>query len=175
MKVQGKTGAIFDPTGTYRYSLWRSWDESAPRIGFVMLNPNCADAVRDDPTIRRCIGFARSWNFGGLEVVNLFAYRTAHPIELRRVCDPIGAENDAYLATLSQRVDQIVLAWGNGGKLQNRDRTVLSLLSPANLCCLGMTQSGQPRHPLYLRRDVMPEPLQLTNKEPIAIGSLQSI
>lgn len=163
MKGQGGTGAIFDPTGAYRYLLWRSWDEFAPRLGFVMLNPSRADAVLDDPTIRRCVGFARSWNFGGLEVVNLFAYRTAQPIELRRVNDPIGTENDAYLTSLSQRVDQIVLAWGNGGKLQNRDRSVLSLLSPAPLCCLGTTRSGQPRHPLYLRRDVMPKPFPLTD------------
>ncbi|MCU0550707.1 MAG: DUF1643 domain-containing protein [Leptolyngbya sp. Prado105] len=64
------SGALFDSTQQYRYRLWRSWS-SDPTIGFVMLNPNQADAVSDDPTIRRCIGFAKNWGFGGIEVVNL--------------------------------------------------------------------------------------------------------
>lgn len=150
-----QTGAEFDATGRYRYLLWRSWETQIPRIGFVMLNPSRADAVRNDPTIRRCLGFARSWGFGALEVVNLFAYCTAQPRELRLVADPIGRENDRYLVGLVQRVDQIVLAWGNGGSWQARDRSVMALWGDrAPIYCLGSTRLGQPKHPLYLRRDV---------------------
>jgi hypothetical protein len=148
--------AVFDCTGQYRYSLGRSWDQTAPRVGFVMLNPSRADAIVDDPTIRRCIAFAQTWHYGGLEVVNLFAYRTARPIELTQVSDPIGAGNDVYLRSLSQRVDRIILAWGNGGTLAGRAQAVLGLLPVDRLCCLGCTKVGQPRHPLYLRRDVQP-------------------
>lgn len=121
-----------------------------------MLNPSRADAIQDDPTIRRCVSFARTWGYGGLEVVNLFAYCTAHPIELTRVTDPIGSENDVYLQSLSQRVDRIVLAWGNGGALAGRDQAVIALLPHDRLCCLGRTKIGQPRHPLYLPRDLRP-------------------
>lgn len=152
-------GATFDPTYTYRYNLWRQWDEQRPWVGFVMLNPSRADAVVDDPTIRRCLGFAQAWGYGGLEVVNLFAYRTASPTELRRVSDPIGAENDRYLTSLVQRVDRILLAWGNWGTLYQRDRAVIQLLGMSKpLNCLGLTQTGQPRHPLYLRRGELPQP-----------------
>ena len=84
------TGAEFDATGCYRYLLWRSWDGQAPRVGFVMLNPSRADAAVNDPTIRRCLGFARTWGFGAMDVVNLFAYCTAQPAVLRQVNDPIG-------------------------------------------------------------------------------------
>ena len=151
-KCQSGNGAIFDLTQTYRYSLWRSWSDD-PRIGFVMLNPNQADAELNDPTIRRCIGFAKTWGYGGLEVVNLFAYRAKTPKLLLQVDDPIGKDNDRYLVTLSDRVETIVFAWGNWGSLGGRDRTVIQLLLHANPYCLGMTKTGQPCHPLYLRRD----------------------
>src|SRR6266487_5248505 len=68
-------GAVLDVSGIYRYSLWRAWSAYHPRIVFVLLNPSTADEQRNDPTIRRCMGFARTWNFGSVEVVNLFAYR----------------------------------------------------------------------------------------------------
>jgi hypothetical protein len=144
--------ATFDATRCYRYSLWREWDGNAPKVGFVMLNPSQADDAVDDPTIRRCIGFARSWGYGGMEVVNLFAYRTAHPKTLLEVADPVGPENDRYLETLSQRVNHIVLAWGNWGRLLERDRAVWSLLAQDTLYCLGLTKLNQPCHPLYLKK-----------------------
>lgn len=162
-----QTGATFDPTGCYRYLLWRSWEAQGLRIGFVMLNPSQADAVVNDPTIRRCIGFARSWGYGALEVMNLFAYRTAHPMELRHVADPVGAKNDRYLSGLGQRVDQIILAWGNGGRLHGRDRDAISLLGARTVYCLGITKLGQPRHPLYIRREVLPFPF--SNSLPVEL------
>ncbi len=141
---------------TYRYSLERSWGD-APRVGFVMLNPNRADEVSDDPTIRRCIGFAKFWGYGGLEVVNLFACRAKTPNLLKQVNDPIGKENDRAILNLANRVELIVVAWGNWGTLRGRDRTVIQLLnSHSTLYCLGTTKLGQPRHPLYLKSDTCP-------------------
>ncbi len=144
-------GAILDQTGAFRYSLWREWGNHAKRVGFVMLNPSRADASVDDPTIRRCIGFAKSWGFGRLEVVTLFAYRTAHPTELQQVNNPIGIDNDYYLANLQHQVDGIILAWGNRGTLHDRNQVALKLLgSQKPVYCLGTTQAGQPKHPLYV-------------------------
>lgn len=152
-------GAIFDSTGTYRYSLWREWDSHTAKVGFVMLNPSQADAIVDDPTIRRCMGFAQSWQYGGMEVVNLFAYRTAHPRQLHQVSNPIGADNDTYLGSLPQRVDTIILAWGNWGRWQNRDRVVIELFTKqTSLACLGLTKANQPKHPLYIKRYTLPIP-----------------
>ncbi len=163
MSVQ--SGAIFDHSSTYRYLLWRSWSQS-PKVGFVMLNPSQADATLNDPTIRRCIGFAQSWGYGGLEVVNLFAYRTKSPAHLQQIKDPIGADNDRYLLTLAKRVDTIVLAWGNAGTLKGRDRAVMQQLnSQQNVFCLGITKTGQPRHPLYLKRDTLLTKLNFTDAE----------
>ncbi len=147
-----ETGAILDVTEIYRYGLWRRWDEGAPAVGFVMLNPSRANATVNDPTIRRCMGFAQRWGYGGLEVGNLFAYRCARPVGLRQVTDPVGPDNDRHLLTLAHRVERIILAWGNGGSWGDRARDVLSLFDDgAALYCLGITQQGQPRHPLYLR------------------------
>jgi hypothetical protein len=151
-----KSGAILDQTGAYRYLLWRVWDRSAPQVAFAMLNPSTADASRNDPTIRRCIQFAQAWGYGGLRVVNLFAYRTAHPQELRRAIAPIGLENDAYILKTAAQVDRLILAWGNWGTLCDRHQQVLQLFSPEiHTYCLGLTQLGQPRHPLYIKRGVV--------------------
>jgi hypothetical protein len=151
-------GACFDPTGTYRYSLWRSWAGGA-RLVFIMLNPSTADAHRNDPTIHRCIRLAQRWGYGSLEVVNLFAYRTPDPRNLKKIPDPIGPENDAYLCMAAARAERVLLAWGNWGSLHQRDCQVLNLLPPeTDLCCLGVNRTGQPRHPLYVSCQSVPQP-----------------
>lgn len=145
-------GAIFDITGRYRYSLWRAWSPHHPRIAFILLNPSTADELRNDPTIRRCISFARTWNFGSIEVVNLFAYRATDYRELFKAREPIGTENNRFLVQALERSSFIVLGWGTRGTFLNRDRQVMSFLAGKNhLYCLGITKNGQPRHPLYVK------------------------
>ncbi|MSS71760.1 MAG: DUF1643 domain-containing protein [Candidatus Latescibacteria bacterium] len=155
--------ATIDPTGRYRYALYRAWDPGAPRIAFVMLNPSTADAAQDDPTIRRCIGFARSWGYGALEVVNLFAYRATDPEVLRRVPDPVGPENDRYILRARRRARETLVAWGNRGVLLGRYEAVLHLLLRGReaVHCLGWTQAGHPRHPLYLKTEATPIPFEI--------------
>lgn len=145
--------ATFDPSGRYRYRLARSWRRGR-RVAFVMLNPNNADATRDDPTIRRCVGYARRWGFAALDVVNLFALRARHPRDLRRAEDPVGPDNDRHLRAAIRRADLVVCAWGATPLARERAASVLGLLRGARLRCLGRTKGGAPRHPLYLRRDV---------------------
>ena len=150
--------ARISPCSMYRYSLSRTWDTSLPRVLFVGLNPSTADDQCDDPTVRRCIGFAQRWGYGGLILVNLFAYRTTDPSGLTEVDDPIGSENDHWIAVEQARVDRVVAAWGNHGVLLNRDEAVLETLTRAY--CLGITKAGCPRHPLYLAATT---PLQKLN------------
>ncbi|TVP68103.1 MAG: DUF1643 domain-containing protein [Leptolyngbya sp. LCM1.Bin17] len=146
--------ARFDPSGSYRYRLTRQWQPSCPWLTIIMLNPSQADATVDDPTLRRCQGLAQSWGFGAIDVVNLFAYRTAHPRRLKQASDPVGPDNDAVLLTAAAQANQILLAWGNWGCLYHRDRAVLALLAPYQdkWTCLGRNRTGQPRHPLYVPR-----------------------
>ncbi|MEA5463870.1 DUF1643 domain-containing protein [Leptothoe sp. PORK10 BA2] len=155
--------AIFDVSRRYRYCLKRSW--SGPNIHphqvtFIMLNPSQANAERDDPTIRACSQFAQAWGYNQLNIVNLFAYRTPQPSALKRVADPIGPDNDQYLLQAIEAATQVILAWGNWGTLFNRAQTVLTLLQPQHhkLHCLARNQSGQPRHPLYIKRTTSPKP-----------------
>ena len=149
-------GAAFSRDGRYRYRLWRRWDRSRPAIAFCMLNPSTADARRDDTTIRRCIGFARDWGYGGIEVVNIFALRATDPRALRTARDPVGPRNDAFMLRAATR-SPVVIAWGVHGALRGREATALRLLGPrTRLLALGRTRSGAPRHPLYLRHDSEP-------------------
>jgi hypothetical protein len=154
--------ALFDPTFTYRYLLRRTWDVRLPLAVFVMLNPSTADAERDDPTIRRCIGLTRAWGFGRLEVVNLFGYRTPHPTVLAAAADPVGPENDVHVLQAAARGDLVVAAWGNAGAILQRGALMLPhLVSAARLPlqCLGQTRTGHPRHPLYVPAASTPHPL----------------
>lgn len=166
-QVYLETGAIFDATGAYRYRLWRIWDASTPRVAFVLLNPSTADVSNDDPTIRRCLGFARSWGFGGLEVINLFAYRATEPAALRKALDPVGPENARHIRDACTNVQRIILAWGNHGALNGQGRIVLDLLQGlGTLYSLGQTKSGHPRHPLYVRENALPVPYGLRLSAP---------
>jgi hypothetical protein len=146
-----KTGAVFDRSRKYRYNLWREWDDSLPRVAFVMLNPSRADASINDQTITTCIGFAKNLGYGGMDVVNLFAYRSTEPGNLKLARDPVGKENDAYILEACSRADATIVAWGNHGKLLERSIEVEKLLAKQALLCFGITKQGHPRHPLYLK------------------------
>lgn len=153
-------GAVFSACGAYRYALWRTWDTDLPAVLFIGLNPSTADAIRDDPTIRRCLGYARAWGCGSLQVANLFALRTPHPEQLWQAADPIGPDNDTWLDALSAEAGLIVACWGNWGAQRQRAEQVQARLP--GLACLGVTRQGQPAHPLYLRKDLTPQPYRFT-------------
>jgi hypothetical protein len=142
------SSADFSECGRYRYSLTRTWNFAEPTVVFIGLNPSTADATTDDPTIRRCLRFARDWHFGGLIVVNLFAYRSAEPRVLKEVDEPIGSRNDAVIRAHCESAQCIVAAWGIYGSLLSREEQVLQFLRRPY--CLGVTKGGYPRHPLYL-------------------------
>lgn len=146
-----QSSAVISPCGQYRYMLGRRWG-AGPACVFVMLNPSTADAEQDDPTIRRCIGFAKREGCGGLVVVNLYAFRATDPKGLLTATDPVGSENDAYIAgALSMPERIVVAAWGAGDRMR-RAKTVLAR-HPGRFVCLGLSKDGHPRHPLYIKRD----------------------
>lgn len=145
--------------GAYRYRLWRHWDDDRPHVAFIMLNPSIATETIDDPTIRRVIGYAKDWGFGGVDIGNIFAYRSTDPKNLRVVGDPVGRLNDEHLYDMTRDAPLVVAAWGAHGSFRDRGRAVRALLHERRLAHLGLTASGEPRHPLYLRRDLRPQPL----------------
>jgi len=149
--------AIFSDCKQYRYLLTRPPEVKHPERGtalFVMLNPSTADASIDDPTIRRCRGFARDWGCNGLTVANLYALRSTDPTALRGHDDPVGPDNDRHLFNLALEYGDIVCAWGAHAKRDRVEHAVaIFRKAGARLWCLGTTTSGAPRHPLYLRAD----------------------
>ena len=158
-------GAHLSEDQRYRYRLWRQWDLPgipAKTCLFVMLNPSTADDKVDDPTIRRCVGFAKSWGHGRLEVVNLFAFRTKSPKVLFGVKDdPIGPENMAVIRDAADMADRIICAWGaHGGHLQ-QDLAIRQLLLnvAGKTFALGFTRDGHPRHPLYAPKSAPLHPM----------------
>lgn len=143
--------ALLCGCGRHRYRLSRCWDVSLPAVCFVMLNPSTADAFQDDPTIRRCIGFARAWGYGELQVVNLYSLRTPSPAALKKAALRNGPDHDAHLFEAAAAAARVVVAWGNHGD-RVRVAAVLPRLRAAagQVLCLGQTKTGAPRHPLYV-------------------------
>ena len=154
----GTATATFDTSRTYRYGLTRAWDRNGPRVNVLMLNPSTADAFGLDPTLRRCVGFARAWGFGSLEVTNLFAFRSTDPRAMLAHADPVGHDNDEAIGGAARRSDRVVVAWGTRGCHLGRADEVARLLAGlgVEVVALGVTRSGQPVHPLYLARDTLP-------------------
>ena len=150
LTVRGE--AVFDRAGMYRYLLVRRWADGAPPVTFIMCNPSTADEDTDDPTIRRCIGFARREGAPALAVVNLFALRSTHPRQLPAAADPVGPHNDSFISEHARPGGLVIAAWGTWGQHQGRGAKVAAALAAAgvDLMCLGLTKDGQPRHPLYL-------------------------
>lgn len=146
--------ATFSPCQQYRYSLRRCWNRALPLVLFVGLNPSTADAQRDDPTIRRCIQFARSWGYGGVLVGNVYAYRATDGRVLSTLPDPVGQDNDCWLQRLGQEAAVAIAAWGNRGA--PRATPVRALLPTWHY--LRLNRSGQPTHPLYLPAQLTPRP-----------------
>lgn len=156
-RTETERSAVLSPCKAYRYRLERSWDRGATSVAFLMLNPSTADASNDDPTIRRCIGFAKAWGFGGLIVGNLFALRSTDPKALYDHPDPVGPRNDEHLRAIAKDAELIVCAWGAHGALRGRGVEVAGILDGANLAALSVTKDGHPGHPLYIPANAQPK------------------
>jgi hypothetical protein len=157
----GLSAAVFDSMAReYRYLLTRIWDPATAPAVFLMLNPSTADAMDDDPTIRRCTSFARREGAGGLVVVNLFGLCSTDPRALRHHPDPVGPLNDAFIRRAAAGAGTVIAAWGAAGVEHGRGPRVAETLRARDvqLQCLGMTSTGQPRHPLYLPGAAVLEP-----------------
>ena len=151
-----KESAVFSVNRVYRYSLLRHWGGLfyKGRVMFIGLNPSTADEVKNDPTVRRCIGYAKAWNFAGMYMANIFAFRATKPEKMKAADDPVGPTNNDALICMARSSDLIVAAWGAHGAHKGRDKEVKQLLT--GLHYLELTKHGHPRHPLYLKKSLTP-------------------
>ena len=176
--------ASISADGCFRWWLTRRWRPGGRVLIFLGLNPSRADAERDDPTLRRLIGFAGDWGYDALVVVNLFARISASPSVLRRSSDPIGLDNDTALLRwcqlwAHQEAWALWCGWGNGGGRFDRAQQVMDLLQPVvqqrsvrfplapGPQAIALTRSGQPRHPLYAPRGCLLKPFQWASTDAI--------
>lgn len=140
----------------HRLYLWRSWSE-APEIMFVGLNPSTANETEDDPTVRRCVSFAKRWGYGTVFMCNAFTLVSPDPLVLKRLSryETLYRGTDLTLRVIRRRCQQAIVMWGNSIILardgERRAARVVEMLEPVK--CFGLTQAGQPKHPLYLRKD----------------------
>jgi len=151
--------AEFSPCRTWRYVLRRIWNPHKFKLGFILLNPSTADEENDDPTIRRCIGYARDLGYGGIVLGNIFAFRATDPKDMMAADDPIGPDNDDALRRIcAETGNEVICGWGSHGSYRQRGADVRLRLADEGmrLRALKLTASGEPGHPLYLKADLQP-------------------
>lgn len=157
-----ETGAVFSPDRRYRYVLWRRWGDG-PAVNFIGVNPSTADENDDDPTIRRCIGFARSWGCDALVMTNVYPYCGTNPTKAwLRIKNPAASSraNAEQLLEQAHGAGLVVAAWGNapGWLLWEANRIARELQTAGiTLHALRLTKGGNPAHPLYLPKDLRPQ------------------
>lgn len=146
-------GANFSDCKRYRWLLWRVWEDRKPLFGFIGLNPSTADETNDDPTVARCGVRARNLGAGGLLVGNLYGYRATDPRKMKEQDNPVGQYNDTHLRLMGDICQTVLLGWGAHAE-KGRSALIIGMLralpKPPNLIHLGLTGSGEPRHPLYI-------------------------
>ncbi len=157
----GYAGAIFGgPSSEYRYSLWRRFTSRdvapARMIAFIGLNPSTADEKKNDPTVERCVRRAGRLGFGGMLMMNAYAFRSTDPAGLKATADPLGPDNLTALADVCRQVDTVVACWGV--HCSEAHEWLICRMIGRPIHCLGRTKDGRPRHPLYLRND---QPLEV--------------
>ena len=162
-----ESGAVFSQDGNYRYLLWRVWADGLTLypverwcgpmhvVAFIGLNPSIASDRKNDPTVTRCIHFAKAWGFLGMYMLNLHAWRATDPKQLVNECNPTGPLNDDFILRYTSVSARTICCWGNGGLYRGRGRMVEILVS--NLYHFGLTKKQQPKHPLYLPKNLQPQ------------------
>ncbi|WP_071674343.1 DUF1643 domain-containing protein [Nioella nitratireducens] len=158
-KGDAASDAVYSDCERYRYALTRVWDQAAPRLLVVMLNPSKATEVQNDPTVERCERRARVLGYGGFRVMNIFAWRETDPKLLRQAEQPVGPENNRLLTAGVAWADAVLAGWGVHGDHLGRGPEVEALLrnAGAELLCLGLSKAGHPRHPLYIAYATAPQ------------------
>lgn len=161
-----QVGALISACQAYRYRLWRRWNDGRAVLVFIMLNPSTADGTQDDPTIRKCVGFADRAGYGGIEILNLFAYRATKPADLKLTGWQIGPENDEHIRAVLDTYSSVVCAWGaNATSRQGWERVhqVMDIVTQYTdqPKALKLAANGVPWHPLMLGYDTEWVPYQL--------------
>lgn len=157
--------AVISDCKTYRYELWRIWDERKPALVVCMLNPSRADDEVEDPTLLALIHFASLWGYGGLRIVNLYAFRSPSPkVMFAAGNNAMGPENEKYLtsAVLYARDNggKLLAAWGDDGEERSVFFVEWARTHGVDLICLGTTQNGAPKHPMARGKHRIPRDQQ---------------
>ena len=160
-----RTGATFSDDMVYRYRLWRRWDEGIMPVLFILLNPPTAHDLDNDPTMAHCIEQAKRLGFGGVEVCNLYAFRSTDPKVLRKADDPVGPENPSEIGAAAAMLSVVICGWGEHAETIDRGGWITSarhlIGDQSKSMCLGINKDGSPKYPLGLSYDVEPVPFVL--------------
>lgn len=157
----------FSEDRVYRYTLWREWSmgilepDNPGYVNFICLNPSTATETLDDPTMRKCIKFAKSWGYSAMCVTNIFAFRSTDPEGMKVAPEPIGKDNDYFIQTVANDAEHVIAAWSQHASFKGRGRAVKTMLDRLGISMhylrMGTGKDPQPWHPLYLPDSTKPQ------------------
>lgn len=145
----------------YRYYISREWNKDLAKISFILLNPSETDLYEDNQTIRKVMGFAKGLGYGGIYLLNLYSYREANPKNLKTIIElkgeeyAIGKENFKVIKKLTNNSEYVIFGWGNNAKDFPMTYKIYDLVENEKIRALDITKQNQPKHPLYLRYNIV--------------------
>lgn len=152
--------AVISPCGVYRYRLERTIGlQQGPVYAYFGVNGSTATATEDDHTVRKWIGFTKVFGGSRFVVGNVFGYRATDVRELAAAMDPIGPDNALHLEEIIREADVLVPCWGSRTKLPKQlhlhlDNLMEQLVQSGKpVMTFGLTNAGDPKHPLTLGYD----------------------
>ena len=151
-KGDGAVSAVFSPTPDFRVRLDRDLCRAGPAVALIGVNPSIAGAEANDQTIRKDMGFGARLGWGRIIKINKFSHVATDVRELAKCADPVGPDNNRYIADVLAECDLAVACWGPLAKLPKRLRyrwtEVLAMARRAgkDLHCFGTAKDGQPLH-----------------------------
>lgn len=111
-----KNEAIFSKDEKYRYSLTKIWDEGKPKAVFIGINPSDATEIIMDKTVMNLMNHLITNNYGSVEIVNLFAYRSKNQDNLKYGSEEQEKFNLEFVKNALKDASIIIVGWGRGAE-----------------------------------------------------------
>lgn len=146
--------AVMADNSKYRYRLTRVWDKKREVVGVIMLNPSKANSLKTDNTIMNLTNYLIEKGYGGVDIVNMYAYMCPDPDNLKYRDQLYESLNDNFIVQVAEDRDSFIIAWGLNDYVR-RKREIETLLLPhiLKLKCFKDFQGKSPRHPLRISED----------------------
>lgn len=121
-----ETTAIYSDDQKYRYVLRKVWDDALPMATFIGINPSDATELFMDKTVMNLINhLMKIGGYGGVIIVNLFAFRAKKQKELSNRSDLLEQCNTQYIIEALEHSKLTIIGWGRDAENNSNYRVII--------------------------------------------------